>query len=120
MRYGNAFLIAAIALAASARAEPLPIADGVYVFKHRFAEHPNMESIHLDVTIHGNHILLVNNDRDGVFPLGDIDGGELYWHAASGQWIIVSEEADKLAEDVGGCSDGPAVVDLIRKIYWTC
>lgn len=36
------------------------------------------------------------------------------------QWVIVRSEADRHATEVGGCSDGPEVVDLQQKIYWTC
>lgn len=28
--------------------------------------------------------------------------------------------SDADAPQVGGCSEGPDVVDLVRKIYWTC
>jgi len=99
-----------------------PIADGHYVFQHRFAEHPMLKSISLDVLIQGNKIRIENNHsiESSFFPLGIIDEGELHWHAKSQQWIIVYDDSDKEAVDVGGCSDGPYVVDLIEQEYWTC
>ena len=42
------------------------------------------------------------------------------WHSASGQWIIGQSPADKAAAEVGGCSDGPPVIDLTARIFWTC
>ena len=27
---------------------------------------------------------------------------------------------DAGADEVGGCSDGPTVIDLVARIYWTC
>ena len=54
------------------------------------------------------------------FSRGVIAEGELTWHARSRQWIIGVESADKDADEVGGCSDGPEVVDLVARVYWTC
>lgn len=101
-------------------AKDIPLPDGNYTFHHKFAEHPNMPSIKLNAKIEGNRIILINNDKKGVFPLGLIVDAPLYWHEKSKQWIILNFEEDKNALDVGGCSDGPEVIDLIRKIYWTC
>ncbi len=98
----------------------IPLADGEYVFRHRYAEQPEMESIHLVVTIRGKHITIVNREDASVFPLGLLDEGELEWHAKWRLWIIAHDPRDKLAPEVGGCSDGPTVVDLAAKVYWTC
>ncbi|KQZ57852.1 hypothetical protein ASD53_09630 [Lysobacter sp. Root559] len=98
----------------------VPIASGHYVFQHHFAEQPTIPSISLNATINGSHIVLVNSKASGPFPAGVLAEGELMWHAGSGQWIIGHEDGDRSVRDVGGCSDGPEVVDLIGKIYWTC
>ncbi|WP_286719583.1 hypothetical protein [Thalassolituus sp. UBA2009] len=113
-------LLTSLTIGTAYAAPELPLADGQYVFQQRYAEHPQMQGINLDTEIKQGRISLTNNDSDGVFPLGLIDEGELYWHARSGHWIIIYEPKDKEAKDVGGCSDGPAVVDLENKIYWTC
>lgn len=99
---------------------PLPIESGSYKFQHRFAEQPWQGSITVDVQIDGHHILIFNNDSPVVFPLGLIYEGTLMWHARSSQWIIGETAADAELEDVGGCSDGPEVVDLDAYIFWTC
>jgi len=118
------FLLIAVATlvsACSAASGPkIPLASGQYVFQHRFAEHPAIPSIQLQVTISGSHIAVANPTASDSFPAGIIAEGQLMWHPASKQWIIGNQASDKFAQDVGGCSDGPEAVDLVGKIYWTC
>ena len=109
-----------VGCAGAAKTPPLPLASGQYVFQHRFAEHPNLASIQLMAQIEGNQITLINQDRFDVFPRGVIKQGTLTWHAPSGQWMIVEQADEVNAPEVGGCSDGPEVVDLQNKVYWTC
>lgn len=111
----------ALTLALSPAAGPLlPIPSGRYVFEHRYAEHPDMRSIRLEAMIEGDHIVLVNWSDSAVFPKGVLAEGRLMWHAASRQWIVGEQDSDAQAAEVGGCSDGPAVIDLEKRIYWTC
>jgi hypothetical protein len=119
MKRAMPFLLASL-LISCASEPPLPIASGVYRFQQRFAEQPSMQGTELQATIDGRHIELVNIGDSTVFPKGVIEDGVLSWHARSRQWIIVSAPGDARAEDVGGCSGGPAVVDLVARIYWTC
>lgn len=104
----------------TASAPQLPLAPGQYVFQHRFAEHPELPSVALVVTISDSRIVVVNPTASGPFPAGILSEGRLLWHASSRQWIIGQDAADLQARDVGGCSDGPEVVDLEQRIYWTC
>jgi hypothetical protein len=104
---------------ASSGPEP-PLPDGDYSFTHRFEEHPDIPSIQVSVRIRGREIVVVNNDRTDVFPAGLLENGTLLWHARSAQWIIGANATDADAPQVGGCSAGPSVVDLERRIYWTC
>jgi hypothetical protein len=97
-----------------------PIADGNHTFVVKFAEHPNMTGGQLEAEIHGRHIRLISKPNSSVFPAGLVEDGVLLWHAASSQWIIGQSERDAEIAEVGGCSDGPFVVDLERKIFWTC
>lgn len=116
-------IIAVVALWAvtCAHAEALPpIADGSYTFAVRFAEQPNMSGGNLDVQIHGRHIRATSTSNSSFFPLGIVDDGVLLWHSASKQWIIGQNAEDAEAPEVGGCSEGPFVVDLKKKIFWTC
>ena len=62
----------------------------------------------------------MNETESSFMPLGLIDEGALGFHKRSNQWIIVRSKTDLEANEVGGCSDGPTVVDLKNKIYWSC
>jgi len=96
-----------------------PISNGSYTFQHKFAEHPNSESISLDVKITGSKITVTNNNELSTWPKGVVEEGQLFLHSSK-KWIITHNESDKQATEVGGCTDGPTVVDLIKKVYWTC
>lgn len=99
---------------------PLRIKNGEYIFQHKFAEHPHIDSIHFIVKIQGNHIVVSNIENSEVFPKGLIEEGTLMFHKKTQGWIISTSPKDINAKEVGGCSDGPTVVDLINKIYWSC
>lgn len=99
---------------------PVPIASGEYEFTHRFAEHPAIRGIQVNVRIKGSQVLVVNPKASEPFPAGVLVEGTLMWHAASEQWIIGNKEADRSRPDVGGCSGGPEVIDFKNRVYWTC
>ena len=90
------------------------------MFQHRFAEHPSVPSIRLNATVRGDKITLTNPKAADPFPAGVVETGQLMWHQASGSWVIGHSDNDKGAAEFGGCRDGPHVVDLAAKIYWTC
>jgi hypothetical protein len=113
-------LIFLFASATACAAKPLLIEPGQYKFQHHFAEQPSIPSITVDVRIDGRHIVVTNNDKTDVFPHGVLAEGTLMWHSASGQWIIGDTPNDAKLSDVGGCSDGPEVVDLKNHVFWTC
>ena len=124
MRYGRLYLLLALALptlpVGAGEDVKVPLRSGTYFFEHRYAEHPDMRSFLLMVTIKGNEISIVKPSSAPPFPQGEIARGTLFWHAASEQWIIVTHDEERTATEVGGCSDGPEVVDLKKRIYWTC
>lgn len=99
----------------------LPISNGTYLFQHKFAEHPNTSSdIKFEVIIDNPKIVVQNIEESKIWHTGIIEEGKLFFHEASQRWIIIHSDKDKNALEVGGCTDGPTVVDLINKIYWTC
>ena len=104
----------------AAAAQPRALPDGRYRFEHRYSEQPNMRSFPVTVEIKRSRIRVINPREVAPFPRGVIAEGRLLWHTASGQWIIGEQPGDHDAPDVGGCSAGPDVVDLLRRIYWTC
>ncbi len=79
-----------------------------------------MQGMPLVARVHGRHIERLNRTDSNVWPKGRMASGTLMWHAASRQWIIGNPKEDQRAQEVGGCSDGPYVVDLVNRIYWTC
>jgi|SRR6478672_3137267 len=120
MKRSIALIALLTSLAAQGSGLPPPLPSSQYAFQHKFAEQPELPSIPLVAQINGFHIVLINEANSPVFPKGTIAEGTLMWHAASGQWIIGHNDSDRYAPSVGGCSDGPEVVDLVQKIYWTC
>ena len=98
----------------------IPLGSGDYIFLHRFEEHPDINSVELAVQIRGRRIRIVNQSASAVFPVGLVEEGELIWHANTHQWVISQDPAAATANEVGGCSDGPSVIDLKSKVYWTC
>ena len=120
MKYLLILAVLITSTVAAASAPRLPLRSGTYTFQHKFSEHPTIPSITVTAKISGNRIKLINNSRYDVFPKGVIAEGALMWHTESKQWIIGHNKSDRFLKDVGGCSDGPEVVDLELKIYWTC
>lgn len=116
----GSLVVSFVVINVAAAAPALPIRSGLYVFQHQYAEQPTMSSITLLAKINGHHIVLINQSKSDVFPIGVIVDGTLAWHAQSQQWIVIQTQGERSAKDVGGCSDGPEVIDLIKKIYWTC
>lgn len=124
MKASSSSFLAALLLISNAWAGNvmMPLEDGEYIFQHKYAEAEQyrIRSIELLVEIRGNHIVVINNDRSDVFPMGVLEEGTLMWHSKSGQWIIGTVPSDSDADEVGGCTDGPTVIDLQKRIYWTC
>lgn len=108
----------AAALGAATPAFPLP--SGQYHFRVADAEFDGRISWPALVTIKGTHIKVVVTGCNSAFGCNAVYAeGEIYWHK-SGQWIIASSQEDIDADDVGGCSGGPTVVDPEKKIVWHC
>ena len=114
------FVACTISVIASASPPEQPLATGRYEFQLRSALHPGTKDITLIAEIIDDHIELTNADSDEVYDFGVIAEGTLMWHAATQQWIIGDSEEDRNATEVGGCSGGPHVVDLVKLEYWTC
>ena len=125
-----AVIAAMCALGAGRETPPVPLGSGEYQFEMKDFEFPTLPSTSVRVILQGRHIKVVSDSREStLFPYGTaIDEGLVIWHAASGQWIIGHNESDEDAPEVGGCGDGPAVIDLAGpavidlagKVYWYC
>ncbi|CAA0110317.1 Uncharacterised protein [BD1-7 clade bacterium] len=109
-----------LTISVNSLAQELPLEDGEYKFQHKYAEHPSLDSLTFNVTIQGFNIIVSNSQPSTVWPQGVIEQGKLFLHSNSKQWIIINNNDEKSATEVGGCSDGPTVIDLVKKIYWSC
>ena len=110
-----------VVLSSSVQADPaLPIKSGEYIFQHRDAEFPNSPGFPVRVTIRGDKITVINPKPYGPIPSGVIDQATLMWHSTTNQWILSHSDADREAPEVGGCGDGPNVIDIETRIIWTC
>lgn len=97
--------------------------DGSYTYKIAFAEWEKQPAkTTCTVIIKGDSIKIIHNGNPGLTgKKGDIiDQGLLLRHKATGKWIIAHDQKDSGATEVGGCSDGPAVIDIKRRVFWLC
>ena len=74
------------------------------------------------VIIKGDSIKVLHDGKPGVTGTkGDVmDEGLIRRHKKTGKWIIAHSEKDIHAKDVGGCSDGPTVIDFVKKQWHSC
>jgi hypothetical protein len=96
--------------------------DGTYTYSIAFAEWGGKSlGATCTVIIKGDSIKVVHNGKGNLTgKKGDIlDEGIIMKHK-TGKWIIGHTPIDKNAIQIGGCSDGPSVVDFKRKIFWSC
>ena len=99
---------------------PLPIKSGKYTFQHRDAEFPKSRGFLVKVSIQGYKVVVTNPKPYGPIPSGVLYEATLMWHAKTRQWILGHSDSDREAPEVGGCSDGPEVIDFKAHIIWTC
>ncbi|MFT3935305.1 MAG: hypothetical protein QM726_16890 [Chitinophagaceae bacterium] len=97
--------------------------NGIYTYAIAFAEW-NGKSLGATCTviIKGDSIKVVHNGKANLTgKKGDIiDQGIIMKHTKTGKWIIGHAIKDKNAKSIGGCSDGPSVIDFKRKKFWSC
>ena len=90
--------------------------SGTYEYEVAFAESSG-KSLGSTVTvlISGDSIKIINNGRLSGKKGQIIEHGKIMKHKSTGQWIIATKPQDEFAEEVGGCSDGPRVIDFTNK-----
>jgi len=73
------------------------------------------------VIIKGDSIWVIHNGKKNVTgDKGDIyDQGIIMKHK-SGKWVIGHSVKDKNAKEIGGCSEGPSIIDFKHKRFWSC
>ena len=101
----------------------IPLADGEYDFTIGFAEFVDRSAdLPARVIIRGDSVRVHYAGEDAWLELapGDLfEAGTVRRHR-SGQFILSTDPADVNAPEIGGCSDGPAVIDFTKRIFWIC
>lgn len=74
------------------------------------------------VKIKGDSIFIIHDGNKSMTGnKGDtLDHGIIMKHTKTGNWIIGRNAKDKDAKEIGGCSDGPSIIDFKRKKWWSC
>ncbi|HEX2846101.1 MAG TPA: hypothetical protein VHN59_06105 [Chitinophagaceae bacterium] len=74
------------------------------------------------VIIKGDSIKVVHNGKHNVSGnKGEImEQGLIRRHKKTGKWIIAHSEKDIHAKEIGGCGDGPTVIDFVKKQWHSC
>ncbi len=107
---------------ANDKPEGIPI-DGEYIYQLRFAEW-NMAYHGQDVKViikeDSIKIFLYKGELTGLKKGDLIEEGLIRFHNKTSNWVIVKDENELEVDDVGGCSDGPSIIDFKNKIYITC
>jgi len=97
--------------------------SGTYTYKIAFAE-ANGKSLGATVIviIKVNKIKIVHNGKPSLTgQKGEIiDQGIIMKHARTGKWIIGHNSKDRYAKVIGGCSEGPSIIDFRYKKFWMC
>jgi hypothetical protein len=99
------------------------LVDGEYTFTVAFAEWGGKTlGATCKVIIKGNSVVILHDGNSQISgQAGNVlDKGFLMKHKETGSWIIGASSNDKFAPEVGGCTGGPNVIDLEKRIFWTC
>jgi hypothetical protein len=97
--------------------------DGTYTYSIAWAEWDGKSlGATCKVIIKGDSIKVIHNGKANVTGKeGDIYAeGIIMKHRKTNKWIIGRSDQDKDAKEIGGCSDGPAVIDFKNKKFWSC
>jgi len=97
--------------------------DGTYTYAIAWAEWGGKSlGATCTVIIKGDSIKVIHNGKTNVTgKKGDIYAqGTIMKHTKTGKWIIGKNKKDKDAKEIGGCSDGPSVIDFRNKKFWSC
>ncbi|NMM47695.1 hypothetical protein [Marinigracilibium pacificum] len=95
--------------------------SGTYTYDVAFAEWDGKSlDCTVEVIISGDSITIINNGSLSGEKGEIIETGKIVKHKPTGQWIIATSPEDEYAEEVGGCSDGPSIIDFKNKKWWTC
>ena len=108
-------------VAISCSSTPRTPENGTYDYRIEFAEFvEGAMTVPCKVQFKNDSVFVINIEDNFLGAKGDtLDTGILTMHK-SGRWIILHNEDELNADEVGGCTDGPTVIDIEKKIYWMC
>ena len=94
--------------------------NGTYIYSVAFVEsNGKITRNAFRVIIKDNEIKIVNNGILSGEKEEIIEQGIILKHK-SGEWIIAHNESDVNLEEIGGCTNGPIIIDFKKKIVWFC
>jgi len=97
--------------------------DGNYSYDIAFAEWGGKTmGEKVMIVIKGNYIKVIyeGGGKLSFAKKGDVlEQGWIIKHK-TGSWIIGKQNSDINSEEIGGCSNGPTIIDFKNKKYWTC
>jgi len=64
--------------------------------------------------------VIVMNDGTLAGKKGDVMAKGVLMKHKSGRMIIGNDRSDVNLDEVGGCTDGPRVIEIEKKIMWIC
>jgi hypothetical protein len=96
--------------------------SGIYIYKVAFVEWKGKSlGQTVIVKIIDDSIYIIHNGGSLSGVKGEIiDQGIIMKHTSTGKWIIGHSTNDKESKEIGGCSEGPRVIDFKRKRFWLC
>ncbi|MGB0882656.1 MAG: hypothetical protein ACPGSO_06850 [Vicingaceae bacterium] len=97
--------------------------NGTYIYDIAFAEWGGKsmgEKVTVIIKEDSVNIIYDGGGNLSLTKKGEvIDRGILRKHV-SGKWIISQSKEDIFAEEIGGCSGGPSIIEFKKKKYWIC
>lgn len=96
---------------------------GIYTYAIAFEEWSGKSlGATCTVIIKGDSIKIVHNGKTNLTGIKGkiLDEGIIMKHKKTGKWIIGHSPRDINAKEIGGCSDGPSVIDFKNKKWWSC
>ena len=73
------------------------------------------------IVIKNDSIQVIHNGGNLTGTKGQIlDQGVIRKHKKTAKWIIAHKAEDVEAKEIGGCSNGPTIIDFEKKVWWTC
>jgi hypothetical protein len=121
MRLVRAILTTVLITSCVSEGSPIvPLASGTYQFEHRDAEFSTQPGFPVLVTLDGARYV-VSAGKRGNGAMCDLYEGTLMWNYNVNQWVLATQESDRMAPEAGRCQDnGPDTIDFKTRIIWTC